>query len=212
MPSIYEEVHSNSLLTLSLHGVRSVLEAELGVSPIIIATDETVKSEYMRREHTTFPYAHLQINEIMGVRDQSSNRIMQRQGFYAGLNGATSATTRKGYMFPVTVGMSLKYEHGDPYAYIPLAETLSILSVVGGLTFAVTLNGDFAFHVRIEIAEQTAISLASTTSAETPGGTEIEASLIIHTFAGFFRDVAAVNSDRPTVSMEISLKHGESDE
>ncbi len=203
MSSVLTEVKSNSLLTMSLHGVRTILETELGVKPIIIATDETVKSEYARRDHMEFPYAHLELTEIMGVRDQNANKTVQRQGVHAGKHGATRATTRKGYMFPITVGMTLKYTDGDPYSYIPLAETMVILSMIGGLTFAIKLNEDFEFHVRIEIPEQVAIQLASTTSAETPGGTEIEIALIIHTYAGFFRDVASVNSDRPTIQMEV---------
>jgi hypothetical protein len=206
MASVYTEVKSNSLLMMTLHGVRTVLETELGISPLVIATDEMVKSEYARRGHTEYPYAHLELNELMGVKDQGSNRTLQRQGFLTGLHGATKATTRKGFMFPITVGMTLKYTHGDPYEYITMAETLVILSLIGGLAFEIRLNEDFKFLVRVEVPEQTAIALASINTPESPGAVEIEAALIIHTQAGFFRDVAAVNSGRPTIRMEIEVQ------
>src|SRR5476651_1508915 len=98
--NLFAEIKQNGLMLMVLHGVRTVLENELDIHPILIATDDAIKGEYKRRGHTEYPYAHIEINEVMGVRDQSSNRTMQRLGMTVGTDGATRATTRKAYLFP----------------------------------------------------------------------------------------------------------------
>lgn len=203
MATILSEVRANNLLAVTLHGVREVLEQELEVSPILIATDETIKGDYMREGHTTYPYAHLELTEVMAVRDQTSNRTMQRQGFHSGLDGATKATTRRGYLFPVTIGMTLKYATGDPMQQLDVAQALCIMACTQAMAFRIRLDKDFSYIVRIEVPEQTAIALASTTDTSLPGGAEVEAPLVIHSFIGFFRNVAAVNSGRPTFDIQI---------
>jgi hypothetical protein len=62
--------------------------------------------------------------------------------------------------------------------------------------------------VRVEIPETVSIPLSSTTNTEAPGGIEVELSLIIHTYSGFFKNVEAVAYDRPTVAMTIELEDG----
>ena len=208
--TLLTEVKSNSLVAMSLHGVRSVLEHELGVTPISIATDETIKAEYLRTGHTEYPYAHLELTEMMGVRDQTANKVVQRLGLHTGLNGVTLATTRKGYIFPVNIGLTLKYTSGDPQDYIAVAESFVILSLIGGLSFEIKLNEDFKFQVRVEVPEQTSIAMAATGEPSQPGAVELEIALIVHAFAGFFRDVAAVKAGNPTINIEINLP-GEDD-
>ncbi len=205
MTTLLTEVKSNSLLTITLHGVRTILEHELGIESIIIATDDAVKSELLRRDEDHYPYAHLEINELIGVKDKSASQTIKRLGLIVGLNGATKATTRKGYMFHAQVGMNLKYVAGDPQVWLPFCETMVILSLIGGLNFEIALNEDYKYHVKIEVPEQTAISLAAMNDAATPGGTEIEVPLIIHTQIGFFRDVAAVNSDSPIINVALNI-------
>lgn len=203
MPNLFQEIKNNGLMTLALHGVRTVLENELGITPILIATEDTIKAEYKRRGHAEYPYAHIELNEVMGVRDQTSNRTMQRLGARVGLNGATHATTRRAYLFPITIGVALKYCSSDPLDYITMAETLAVLSMLGGISFTMRLNEDFDFQVRIEFPDSESIPIASREDAQTPGGVEIECALIVHTVVGFFRDIAAVNSDRPIVDYQI---------
>jgi hypothetical protein len=86
-----------------------------------------------------------------------------------------------------------------------MAESMVILSMLGGLTFSLTLSETLQFDVRVEIPESIPIPLATNTSTESPGGIEIELSLIIHTYSGFFKNVEAVTSDRPNIKMTIEL-------
>jgi hypothetical protein len=203
--SLFSELARNSILLISLHGVRTVLERELEIKNIMIATNDAIKRELMRKDETQYPYSYLNMSELIGIRDQQSNKVMQRFGIRAGMNGATRATSRKAFMFPINVGMELKYIDSDPLRIITMAESLVLLSIIGGLQFEIGLSDGIRFLVRVEIPESTSIPISSGESTESPGGSEITLSLIIHTYAGFFRDVSAVNSSSPTIDMQIIL-------
>ena len=212
--TVFKELAKNSVLLLSLHGVRTVLERELGIKNLNISMDETVKAEIERKakqhEGARYPYAWLSMSELIGKRDQSNNKHAQRMGLRIGggidmAAGSTKYTSRKAYLFPIEVGMSLKYVDDDPARAMVMAESMVILSMIGGLNFSLTLSETLNFDVRVEIPETVPIPLSSTTNAEAPGGIEVELSLIIHTYSGFFKNVEAVTSDRPTLQMTIDL-------
>lgn len=211
--TLFKELAKNSVLLLSLHGVRTVLERELGIKDLQIAMDETIKAEIERKtkqhEKTSYPYAYMSMSELIGIRDQGNNKHTQRFGIRMGAAGATRATSRKAFLFPINVGLDLKYIDDDPSRAIVMAESMVILSQLGGLSFSLTLGEAIEFDVRIEIPESVPIPLSSVNSPESPGGIEVSLSLIIHTYSGFFKEVAAVNSDRATINMEIELEDGE---
>lgn len=211
--TLFKELAKNSVLLLSLHGVRTVLERELGIKDLQIAMDETIKAEIDRKtkqhEKTAYPYAYMSMSELIGVRDQGSNKYTQRHGIRMGAAGATRATSRKAFLFPINIGLDLKYIDDDPSRTIVMAESMVILSQIGGLSFSLTLGEAIDFDVRVEIPESVPIPISSTTNTESPGGIEVSLSLIIHTYSGFFKEVAAVNSDRATINMEIELEDGE---
>jgi hypothetical protein len=123
--------------------------------------------------------------------------------------GATKYTSRKAYMFPINAGMSLKYIDDDPVRCMVMAESMVILSMIGGLTFSLTLGESLNFDVRVEIPETVPIPISSTTNLESPGAMEVELSLVIHTYSGFFKNVEAVTSDRPKVQMTIELEEND---
>jgi hypothetical protein len=213
--TLFKELAKNSVLLLSLHGVRTVLERELGIKNLQISMDETVKAEIERKskqhEGARYPYSWLSMSELIGVKDQSNNKHAQRRGLRLGggidmAAGATKYTSRKAYLFPINVGMTMKYVDDDPVRAMVMAESMVILSMLGGLTFSLTLSETLSFDVRVEIPESVPIPLATNTSTESPGGIEVELSLIIHTYSGFFKNVEAVTSDRPTVNMTIELE------
>jgi hypothetical protein len=120
-----------------------------------------------------------------------------------GAAGATRATSRKAFLFPINIGLDLKYIDDDPARAMVMAESMVILSMIGGLIFNLRLSESINFDVRVEIPETVPIPLASTNNPESPGGIEVSLSLIIHTFSGFFKEVSAVNSGNATISMEI---------
>lgn len=206
--NLFNDLAKNSLLLISLHGVRTVLEKQLGLKDIQISTDETVKREIERKasnhEDIKFPYAYISLSEIIGVKDQNSNRNIQRLGIPS-RSGAMKATTRKGYLFPINVGMELKYIDDKPERAMVMAETFVILSMIGGLSFRLTVSEDISFDVRIEVPENLSIPLADTSSTQSPSGIELSAQLVIHTYSGFFRNVAAVNSGNPILDMQIEM-------
>ena len=208
--SIFADMAKNSILLISLHGVRTVLEKQLELKDIQITTDETVKREIERKsgaqgEGVRFPYAYLSMSELIGVKDQTNNRVMQKIGM-PGRGGAQRATTRKGYLFPINVGIELKYIDDKPERAILMAETLVILSQIGGLSFEIKISEDIVFDVRIEVPENMSIPLADTGNTQSPSAIEVSAQLIIHTYSGFFRNVAAVNSGNPIIDMQIEMK------
>jgi hypothetical protein len=208
--SLFEELAKKSILLLSLHGVRNVLEKQLEVKNMLIATDETIKREIDRlagqQQKPQFPYAYLSMSELIGVKDQNNNRVMQRLGLHAGTDGATKATARKAFMFPVNIGIEFKYIDDKPERAMIMAESLVLLSQIGGLSFEIKLTDKIRFDVRIEVPENTSIPLADTSNTQSPSGVELSAQLIIHTYSGFFRDVAAVNQGNPLLNMEIIMK------
>lgn len=208
--TLFKELAKNSVLLLSLHGVRTVLERELGIKNLQISADETIKAEIERKvqQHgkVDYPYAFMSMSELIGVRDQSNNKHAQRFGIRMGAAGATLATSRKAFLFPINIGLELRYIDDDPMRAMVMAETMVILSMIGGLTFNLKLSEAINFDVRVEIPETVPIPLASTTNTEAPGGIEVTLSLIIHTFSGFFKEVSAVNSSSPTISMEIEME------
>lgn len=207
--NLFNDLSKNSLLLISLHGVRTVLEKQLGLKDIQISTDETVKRELERkaqnREEIRFPYAYISLSEMIGVKDQNSNRNIQRLGIQS-LSGAMKATSRKGFLFPINVGMELKYLTDKPEQAILMAETFVILSQIGGLSFRLTVSEDISFDVRIEVPENMSIPLADTSNTQSPSAIELSVQLVIHTYSGFFRNVAAVNSGNPIIDMQIEMK------
>ena len=201
--NILGELQSNSILATSLHGVRTLLERELGLKNLLLATDDTIMGEFTRKAEQLYPHSYLVINELIGVTDQIHTRYVQRQGVTSGLGGATKATTQKAYMFPINVGVELKYQDNDMHRVMAIAEALVIFSMIGGLSFTLTVSG-IEYIVRIEIPLSTSIPIGSAESANDPSATEVSVSMVIHTHAGFFRDVSAVQSGSATTSYTIA--------
>lgn len=203
--SLVNELSRTSILMMSLHGVRTVLERELEIKNLTISTSDSVKRELDRKGQTNYPYGYLSLSELIGIKDQMANRYVQKFGIPAGLRSATRATARKAYMFPINIGLDLKYIDSNVQRTLLMAESMVILSMIGGLQFEVQLSDAIRFTVRIEVPENTAIPVASTSSTESPDASEITLSLVVHTFAGFFRDTPAVNADRPIINMNIIM-------
>lgn len=203
--SLVKEVGQNSILLTSLHAVRTVLEKELEIKNLLITTNEAIKSDLLVRGKTEYPYAYLSLSELTAMRDQGNSRVVQRTGMRVGSFGATRATSRKAYIFPITVGIELKYIDNDPYRLLIMAESMLLLGQISGIAFEVKFSENFKIQVRIEVPTNTTIPLADTSNVQEPSGSEVSLPLIIHTYAGFFREVSAVNSSNPMVDMQIIM-------
>jgi hypothetical protein len=204
--SILRELRKNSIMLTSLHGVRTVLERELELKNLMIAYDETIKQQLQRKGNVEYPYSYLSLSELVGIKDRTNTHAIKHHGFRLGTFGATRATSRKAYLFPVTLGVTLRYLDNDPYRVMLLAEAIAILSQIHGISFEMKFTEDFSIMVKIEIPDTTPIPIADTGNTQEPAGMDVSVSLVIHTYAGFFKDVSAVNSDSPIANFEIIMK------
>lgn len=207
--SIFDDLQKSSLLSISLMGVRTLLERELCLKDMIIASEDSSIKELQRRLTTdlsrtiSYPYGYLSLSELTAVKDHSPNKNIKRHGWRMGTEGATRATSRKGYLFPVVIQIALHYLDNDPMRVLRMAEALVILAQIGPLVFSLHVGDGIELEVEVEIPDGATIPIAETENNHSPGAQEIEVSLIIHTYAGFFRDVSAVNSDSPTVTVQL---------
>jgi hypothetical protein len=207
--SIFDDLEKSSLLFISLMGVRTLLERELLLKDLVLASEDSAIKELQRRLTTdmsntiVFPYGYLSLSELTAVKDHAPNKNIKRHGWRMGTEGATRATTKKGYLFPVVVQISLHYLDNDPIRVLRMAEALVILAQIGPLVFSLNIGDGVELEIMVEIPEGATIPIAETENSHCPDAQEIEVALVIHTYAGFFRDVSAVNSDRPSVSIEL---------
>lgn len=208
--SIFDDLNRSSLLYTSLLGVRSLLEQELLLKDLIIASEDSASRELQRRltdEKTrtiAYPYSYISMSELTGVKDRVPGKNVKRMGYRSGVDQATKATARKAFVFPVLVQLSLHYLDNDPLRTLRMAEALVILTQIGYMTFTLKSGNGNTMEVYVEIPDSATIPIAETENTHAPGSQEIEVPLVIHTWAGFFRDVSAVNSDRPNISFNIA--------
>ena len=202
--NIPRELAKNSILQTALHGVRTVLERETGLKNILISTDDKVKLEMKNQGNTAYPYAWLAPSDAQIVKDQVSNRATQAYGMRMGGYGATRNTSRVGFLFPVRLGFELKYTDDDAMRMMRMVETFLLLSAVNRLTFDIRFANSMTLNTRIEIPDSTTIPIADTGDTTKPGGSEVSVALIIHTYAGFVRDVSSVYAADPTIGYVIN--------
>lgn len=207
MSELLKDLENNSLLLASLSGLRSILEKELNVSNIAIASDDMVKNNLANKGDVKYPYAYISLTELAGVKDQVPNKTIRRLGYSLGTFNSTKSTTQKAYMFPVTIAVDFKYVDSDPYRCIRMVEALVILSQIDALYYDIVLNEEYRYHNRVEIPENTSIPLSDTNNPQTPGGMEVSVSMILHTYCGFVRDVAAVQASTPVVNFAFTVDH-----
>lgn len=207
--SILDDLEKSSLLFISLMGVRTLLERELLLKDMILASEDSAIKELQRRLTTdlsgtvAYPYGYMSLSELTAVKDHAPNKNIKRHGLRMGTDSATRNTVRKGYIFPVVVQISLHYLDNNPVRVLRMAEALIILAQIGPLVFSLTAGEGVELDVMVEIPEGATIPIAETENTHSPDAQEIEVPLVIHTYAGFFRDVSSVNSDTPEISVNL---------
>lgn len=203
---ISREISKNSLLTTALQGVKTVLQRETGLKSIVLSADDKVKADLKNKGNTSYPYAYLRPSDAEAVRDQGNARATQRYGLRTGTYGATRNTSRVGFIFPVRLGMELVYVDDDALRMYRMTETFLILAAINMLNFDIRFANQLVLNTRIQIPENTTIPLADTGDTTKPGGMELTLSLIIHTYAGFFRDVSSVYAADPMIGYVLKSK------
>lgn len=201
--TLLEELKKSSILMSALSGARTVLERELGLSNILLSTNESVKRELAKRGHNTYPYAYMALSDMQADRSRLAGRTIRRNGVLLGTAGATHATTHKGYIFPLKVSFEFKYIDDDPYRTLYVAETFALLSIASNLTFSMLVAGELELQSTIAVPESITIPIADTGNTTEPGGQEISIALVMDTYGGFIRDVSAVSTTIPVTSYDF---------
>ena len=206
--SVIKEVARENLLYIALQGARAVLERELGIRQVLFSISASLRQDIIRRARENedglkFPYSFMTLTGLAGVKERQNNYAVQKHGLRFNTPGQR-ATTAKGYLFPITLGLDFHYIDSDPANVLAIAQALVLLSVTNGLSFQINVGELYTFVVDIEIPLYTAINVEDGNNAELPGATDVNVQLIMHTTIGFFKDVAAVNSDHPTMDIKLA--------
>lgn len=205
--SIIKDIARENLLLIALQGCRAVLERELDIKSVIFSMSTNVRQEITRRARESgdlkFPYCYFNMTGLAGVRERQSNYAIQKHGLKFKTPGQR-ATTAKGYLFPITLGLDLHYIDRDPMALLGMAQALVLLSLTNGLTFQIDVGDMYTFVVEMEIPLDTTINVEDGNVPDLPGASDINVQLVMHTTIGFFKDVAAVNSGSPTMQIKVA--------
>lgn len=186
-----------------LHGIKVVLAKETGLTRIALGTNNQIKNTLEKQNTRTYPYAWLEPSDGQARKDVANKTSVQRFGYGYGLSGATRNTTKRAFVWPITLGMQLKYQDNDPMRVMRLMETFLILSSINMLSFDMRFGSDFVLNTQIVIPDNISIPLGDTDNTSEPGASELALSLVISTWAGFTKDVASVNSSKPTLGYTI---------
>lgn len=209
---ILKELAKENLLFIALQGCRSVLERELEIPSVIFSMATNVRQELDRKakaegKELEFPYSYITLTSLAALKDRQSNYAVQKHGIRFNTPGER-ATTAKGYMFPITLGLDFHYIDNDPIRTVMMAQALVLLAVNKSLSFSIDVGDLCSFIVDLEIPLETTINAAESNEPTLPGATDLNVQFVMNTTIGFFRDVAAVNSGSPTMSIRLA----ESDE
>ena len=204
--SIIKELAKENLLLIALQGCRAVLEKELAIPQVTFSMSSNVRQEIVRKARESelnFPYSYLSLTSLAAVKELQSNYAVQKHGIRFNHPGQR-ATTTKGYLFPITLGLDFHYIDSDPMRLLTMAQSLVLLSVNKSLSFQIDVGDIFSFVVDLEIPLETTINVMEGQSPELPGSSDLNVQFIMHTTIGFFRDVAAVNGPKPIMDVKVS--------
>jgi len=212
--SLIRELAKENLLYMALTGVRGVLERELDIKSIQFALTETYKQEMLRKMHDQgkeirYPWSYFLIQSLAGSRDTGNNYAVRKHGVRFSQVGE-KATSKKGYLFPVKLGLDFHYVDSDPKRLLTMAQALVLLSATGGLKFDIEVGDMYVFTVSLEIPLDQTITLQEEQNAQLPEATDLNAQIVMSTTIGFFRDVSAVNGQY--TSLRVTLRSNGQDE
>jgi len=202
--NLVKEIEKNSLLLMSLQGMRAVLKRELNLKEDInFATDEKIKQYFDKSNQVTYPLYWLEPSDAKALRDRQNNHAVRKYGMRMDTLSMTKHKSFVSYVFPIQMGWTLKYVESDPVKAMMMAETFLILSMINKLGFRLSV-GSFETDVMITIPEDVTIPISDTSDYTKPGGIELAINLILETKTGFFKQVDTVINET-TISYEMQL-------
>ena len=212
--SLIKDLSKENLLYMALAGVRGVLERELGLSSVMFTMSENYKQEMVRKasdqgKALTFPWSYFMIQSLAATRDTANNYAVRKHGIRFTQVGE-KATSKKGYLFPIKLGLEFHYIDSDPKRLLTMSQALVLLSATGGLKFTIDVGDMFSFTVGLEIPIETTITTQEEQSSQFPEATDLTTSIVMSSEIGFFRDVSASNGK--TTVLRVSLKSGDTED
>jgi hypothetical protein len=206
--SLIKELANENLLYIALQGCRAVLEKELDIVSVIFSMSINVRQEIIRKARDSsdglkIPYSYITLSSLAALKETQNNYAVQKHGIRFH-NPGQRATTTKGYLFPITLGLEFHYIDSDPKRILGISQALVLLSLNKGLTFQIDVGEIFSFVVDLEIPMETTINIMDPNVQEAPGASDVTVQFIMHTTIGFFRDVSAVNGSSPTMGIKVS--------
>jgi hypothetical protein len=203
--SLIKELSKENLLYIAIQGCRAVLEKELEIPNVVFSMASNVRQEIARRgreDELKFPYSYITLTSLAALKERQNNYAVQRHGLRFDMPGQR-ATTTKGYVFPITLGLDFHHIDNDPKRVLSMSQTLIMLSLTDGLSFQIDVGDIFSFIVRLEIPLETTINVSESNEPTLPGATDLNVQFVMHTRIGFFKDVSAVKSNSPTINILV---------
>lgn len=205
--SLIKELAKEKLLYIALQGCRAVLAKELEIPSMLFSMSSNVRQEIVRRaqgqEKLNFPYSYITLTSLAAMKDRQNNYAVQKHGVRMTTSGER-ATTTKGYLFPISVGLDFHYIDANPEQVLTMSQALVLLSLTSGLNFQISVGELFKFDVVLEIPLETTINVSESNAPELPGATDLNVQMVMHSTIGFFRSVAAVNSSTPEINVLVN--------
>lgn len=210
--SLIKDLAKEKLLDMALHGCRAIFKKELNIPDTTFSFSSNYKQELIRKAQTesrniSYPISYALISEVAGIRDRLNNFAVKKHGIRFNRVGER-ATSKKGYLFSITIGLELHYIDSDPQRVLLLAQSLAILSSIGGLDFQIDIGDMYSIAVRLEIPPSTTISIQDEQDPSMPGANDITTQFVMHTQTGFFKDVSAVNGNPPIMNITLEGADG----
>lgn len=216
MTSLLDDLRKNNFIDISLRGLAAVLKREMGLDNLSYTFTDSFKQELKRQadkndlgddqaampKATQYPFGYLQVSEIAITRDRTPYKNIRRHGWRMGTADATYSGVSKAYLFPCVVSVELHYYVSDPGEAFLVSQVLAMLSGASSFNFDITIGGEggLTFNNKLAFIENVSVPIADSENPQAPGAIELTLPMMFETHTGFVRTVAAVNSDRPTIT------------
>lgn len=207
--TMMDNLKKENLLNVSLRALQVVLQRELGLKNIQYTFNEEFKQELDRRSKKSledsesavkYPYGYMVIQELAPDKDRQPFKTVRKHGLRMGTEDATFSTAKKAYMFPAHIGIELHYFESNPYDALITAQAMLLLTGASGFSFDISVgSGEFKYNNKIGFVDNVTIPMAEVNNAQNPMAIELTLQIVLDTYVGFFKDVAAVNSGNATV-------------
>lgn len=212
--NLVQDLKKDNLLGIVLQGLTAVLSRELDLKNLrLTMTDEAKRDIHLdatkndlgddtKNQPVTLPYGYLMVSEIAPEKGRIPFKNIKRMGLTMGLSDVTSATSQKAYLFPVNLSLELHYFVASAEDALYTAAAMALLSGASAFNFDIQLSPPqgIRFNNRLGFIDNLSIPITEVNTPATAGASEIVMPMVLETFIGFIRDVAAVNGDTPTVT------------